>query len=84
MTPTTDSSGRSPAVQQLRRIRLYYAAGVLTWTASLAWTAWWHPGSRQMWVVLLLLGVFSGLFTLTSLWLRTATVRADRVVSGAL
>ncbi|MER6033940.1 hypothetical protein ACIRU2_18490 [Streptomyces sp. NPDC101169] len=58
------------AVRQLRRVRAFYAVGVLLWTASTAWTSWQSPGSRQMWVSALLLAVFAGLLTATTLWLQ--------------
>nr|WP_256340492.1 hypothetical protein [Streptomyces sp. 2231.1] len=35
--------------------------GVLVWAASTAWTGWQSPGSRPMWVSVLLLAVFTGL-----------------------
>lgn len=57
------------AVRQLRRIRAFYTSGVLLWVAAAAWSGWAHPGSRQMWVCLLLLAVFTGLLTTTSLLL---------------
>ncbi|MFF3215545.1 hypothetical protein ACFYYB_33565 [Streptomyces sp. NPDC002886] len=47
--------------RQLRRIRSHYAAGALLWAAAAAWTGWLDPGSRQMWVCALLLGVFTAL-----------------------
>ncbi len=58
------------AARQLRRVRDFYSAGVLLWAAAAAWTGWTHPGSRQMWVSLLLLGVFAGLLATASVWLR--------------
>ncbi|MFJ8666811.1 hypothetical protein [Streptomyces sp. NPDC093600] len=70
MAPKTDNIMSLRAVRQLRRVRTFYAAGVLLWTAAAAWTGWTHPGSRQMWVSLLLLTVFTGLLGTASLWLR--------------
>ncbi|WTT42005.1 hypothetical protein OG468_34775 [Streptomyces zaomyceticus] len=58
------------AARQLRRVRDFYSAGVLLWAAAAAWTGWTHSGSRQMWVSLLLLAVFAGLFATASVWLR--------------
>lgn len=58
------------AVRQLRRVRTFYAGGVLLWAVLTAWTAWQLPGSRQMWVSALLLAVFSTLLLTASLWLQ--------------
>ncbi|MFJ8826671.1 hypothetical protein ACIREE_33485 [Streptomyces sp. NPDC102467] len=69
MTATTELPERSSAVRGLRRIRVFYTGGTVLWAAAAAWTGWLHPGSRQMWVSLLLLAVFSGLLATTSLWL---------------
>ncbi|MEU3184775.1 hypothetical protein ABZ707_11300 [Streptomyces sp. NPDC006923] len=49
------------AIRQLHRVRSFYVMGVLLWTASTAWTGWQSPGSRQMWVSVILLGVFATL-----------------------
>ncbi|MEU5281748.1 hypothetical protein [Streptomyces asoensis] len=57
------------AVRQLRRVRPVYAGGALLWAASAAWTGWEQPGSRQMWVSVLFLVVFTGLLSVTSVWL---------------
>ncbi|WP_324605003.1 hypothetical protein [Streptomyces griseus] len=57
------------AVRELRRIRSFYAAGALLWAPAAAWSGWTHPGSRQMWLCLLLLSVFTGLLATTSVWL---------------
>ncbi|MFF1544399.1 hypothetical protein [Streptomyces sp. NPDC058291] len=70
MAPKTDHPISSRAVRQLRRVRSFYAAGVVLWTAAAAWTGWAHPASRQMWVSVLLLVVFTGLLLTASLWLR--------------
>lgn len=73
MAPKTDNVMSLRAVRQLRRVRTFYAAGVLLWAAAAAaaaWTGWAHPGSRQMWVSVLLLAVFTGLLGTASLWLR--------------
>ncbi|GGS29613.1 hypothetical protein GCM10010269_80380 [Streptomyces humidus] len=70
MAPKTDHVVTLRAVRQLRRIRAFYAAGVLLWTAAAAWTGWTRPASRQMWVSALLLAVFTGLLVTASLWLQ--------------
>ncbi|MFI7382877.1 hypothetical protein [Streptomyces sp. NPDC049813] len=77
MTATTELPERpSAAVRGLRRMRGFYGGGTLLWAASAAWTGWLNPGSRQMWVSLLLLAVFGGLLATASLWLgRTARSR---------
>ncbi|MEU6393820.1 hypothetical protein [Streptomyces sp. NPDC046939] len=72
MTVDTDTPGRPSAERAehgLRRMRVFYATGTALWAASAAWTAWTHPGSRQMWVALLLLIVFGGLLGVTSRFL---------------
>ncbi|MYR44818.1 hypothetical protein, partial [Streptomyces sp. SID5910] len=61
---------------QLRRIRSFYAAGILLWTGSVAWTGWQSPGSRQMWVSALLLAVFAVLLVTATLSLRRLAVPA--------
>lgn len=73
----TPVSFAPPAVRQLRRIRALYASGFVLWAVGAAWEGWHHPGSRQMWVFLLLLALFSGLLCLTvaSLWRHRAAVR---------
>lgn len=48
-----------------------HAAGVLVWAASAAWTGWQAPGSRQMWISVLLLAVFTGLLVTAALFLRS-------------
>ncbi|OKK17262.1 hypothetical protein AMK16_20505 [Streptomyces sp. CB00455] len=65
------------AVRQLRRVRTVYAAGIALWAAAAAWEAWQHPGSRQMWVSLMLMVLFAGLLSLTvvSLWRHRVAVR---------
>jgi uncharacterized membrane protein len=68
MTPTDDPTA-ARAARQLRRIQAFYAAGVVLWTASSAWTMWDSPGSRPMWTSLLLLAVFTGLLAMASRWL---------------
>lgn len=93
MTVDTDTPGRlsaERAERSLRRVRVFYAAGTALWAASAAWTAWTHPGSRQMWVALLLLTVFGGLLGVTSRFLagaapaRPAPRPAPRSPSGRL
>ncbi|MEV6570181.1 hypothetical protein [Streptomyces sp. NPDC051577] len=58
------------AARRLRRVRSFYMAGALLWAAAAAWAGWLHPGSRQMWVSVLLLTVFTGLLITASVWLR--------------
>ncbi|MER6678220.1 hypothetical protein [Streptomyces sp. NPDC000983] len=70
MSPKNDRFKLWRAVRQMRRIRAFYALGALLWAATAAWGGWQNPGSRQMWVPVLLLAVFAGLLTATSLWLR--------------
>lgn len=69
MPPTNDHLLPSRAVRQLRRIRAFYATASSVWAALAVWEGWQHPGSRPMWVSALLLVVFTGLFSVTSLWL---------------
>ncbi|MEU6371225.1 hypothetical protein ABZ876_37485 [Streptomyces sp. NPDC046931] len=64
------------AVRQLHRVRSFYAVGVLLWAGSTAWTGWQAPGSRQMWVSVLLLAVFTGLLATAGLTLRRLAVPA--------
>ncbi|MFE9122716.1 hypothetical protein [Streptomyces sp. NPDC007172] len=72
------------AVRQLRRVRGFYALGLMLWGASTAWTAWQSPGSRQMWASALLLGIFTGLLSVTSLWLHRMRGRGSgRVIHHA-
>ncbi|MGA5198307.1 hypothetical protein [Streptomyces exfoliatus] len=68
MAPKTEHLLR--AVRQLRRVRALYMSGVLLWAVAAAWTGGAHPGSRQMWVSLLLLAVFAGLLCTACVWLR--------------
>ncbi|MFD7712708.1 hypothetical protein [Streptomyces sp. NPDC059786] len=70
MAPNTDHQKSVRAERQLRRIRSFYAAGVLLWAASSAWTGWKHPGSTQMWACALFTVVFAGLLAMASVWLR--------------
>ncbi|MGC0335481.1 hypothetical protein [Streptomyces sp. SLBN-8D4] len=65
----TDDLTAVRAKRQLRRIRAFYAAGVILWAASSAWTMWDSPGTRPMWTSLLLLAVFTGLLAMASRWL---------------
>ncbi|HET9380827.1 MAG TPA: hypothetical protein VFP69_08355 [Streptomyces sp.] len=58
------------AVRQLRRVRSFYALGVLLWAVSTTWTGWQAPGSRQMWASVFLLVVFTGLLVTAALFLR--------------
>ncbi|MFE5300393.1 hypothetical protein [Streptomyces sp. NPDC056632] len=61
------------AVRQLHRVRSFYAAGALLWAGSSAWTGWQAPGSRQMWVSVLLLALFTALLLTADLSLRRLT-----------
>lgn len=65
------------AVRQLRRVRTVYVGGIVLWTLGLALEAWNRPGSRQMWLSVLILGAFVGLLSLTSarLWWHNAAQR---------
>ncbi|MEU1131075.1 hypothetical protein ABZ383_14630 [Streptomyces sp. NPDC005900] len=69
MAPKSEYLMSLRAVRQLRRTRVFYTGGVLLWAVTAFWTGWTHPGSRQMWVSLLFLVVFTGLLAATSLWL---------------
>ncbi|MFF3307580.1 hypothetical protein [Streptomyces sp. NPDC002952] len=69
MASRNDHSIPLRAVRQLRRIRMFYAGGALLWAASATWLGREAPGSRQMWVSVLFLVVFTGLLSVTSLWL---------------
>ncbi|MFI1654823.1 hypothetical protein ACH4ZU_07760 [Streptomyces sp. NPDC020472] len=70
MAPKTERIQFLRAVRQLHRVRSFYAAGVLLWAGSSAWTGWQAPGSRQMWVSLLLLTAFTALLVTAGLSLR--------------
>ncbi|MFD9028287.1 hypothetical protein [Streptomyces parvulus] len=76
MAPKTERIQFLRAVRQLRRIRSFYAAAILLWTGSAAWTGWQAPGSAQMWVSVLLLAVFTALIVTASLALRRLAVPA--------
>lgn len=70
MAPKHEPLTSLRAARQLRRVRSLYTAGALLWAAAAAWTGWLQPGSRQMWVSVLLLTVFTGLLVTASMWLR--------------
>ncbi|MGW3114522.1 hypothetical protein [Streptomyces sp. NPDC001091] len=70
MAAMKDHSKSLRAVRQLRRVRGFYASGVLLWLTAAVWTGWMRPGSRQMWVSLLLLALFAGLLVTATLWLQ--------------
>ncbi|MGW7277454.1 hypothetical protein ACWGIV_03905 [Streptomyces sp. NPDC054844] len=74
MAPKTDRIQFLRAVRQLRRIRTFYAAALVLWAGSAVWTGWQAPGSRQMWVSVLLLGVFTVLLVTASVSLRRLAV----------
>ncbi|MFC9131134.1 hypothetical protein ACFT4A_30410 [Streptomyces sp. NPDC057099] len=69
MAPETDHAESVRALRQLRRMRIFYAGGAALWAASAASAGWAAPGSRQMWVSVLFLAVFTALLSMTSLWL---------------
>ncbi|MFE9468643.1 hypothetical protein ACFYNW_34380 [Streptomyces virginiae] len=79
MAPKTQHLKSLRAVRQLRRVRTFYTAGVLLWAAATVWTGWTHPGSRQMWVSVLLLAVFTGLLGVASLWLQRLQAAAGHL-----
>ncbi|WP_369194310.1 hypothetical protein [Streptomyces djakartensis] len=70
MAPETDHAESVRALRQLRKIRMFYAAGAALWAVSAASSAWDEPGGRQMWVSLVFLVVFAALLVMSSLWLR--------------
>ncbi|GGW96638.1 hypothetical protein GCM10010297_18150 [Streptomyces malachitofuscus] len=70
MAPKTERIQFLRAVRQLRRIRSFYTAAILLWAGFALWTGWQAPGSRQMWVSVLLLAVFAVLLVTASLALR--------------
>ncbi|MBQ1095431.1 hypothetical protein KBY55_04835 [Streptomyces sp. b94] len=74
MAPKTDRIQFLRAVRQLRRIRAFYAAALVLWAGSAVWTGWQAPGSRQMWVSVLLLTVFTVLLVTASVSLRRLAV----------
>ncbi|MES9522008.1 hypothetical protein [Streptomyces capoamus] len=74
MAPKTERIMFLRAVRQLHRIRSFYAGGALCWALCATWTSWQAPGSRQMWVSVLLLAVFSGLLVTAVLSLRRLEV----------
>lgn len=76
MAPKTERIQFLRAERQLRRIRSFYAAAMALWAGSAAWTGWQAPGSRQMWVSVLLLAVFTVLLATASLSLRRLAVPA--------
>ncbi|GHD19460.1 hypothetical protein GCM10010313_50670 [Streptomyces violarus] len=69
MAPDTDHAESVRALRQLRRIRTFYAGGAALWAASAALAGWVDPGSRQMWIAVVLLMVFTTLLSMASLWL---------------
>ncbi|MDX2546438.1 hypothetical protein ACOT81_36880 [Streptomyces sp. WI04-05B] len=84
MAPETDHSASVRALRQLRRIRLFYAGGAVLWAVSAALGGWDDPGGRQMWVSVVLLLVFTGLLSATSVWLgRRQSSRAGGPVHHA-
>ncbi|MFB9523428.1 hypothetical protein ACFFTU_26140 [Streptomyces cremeus] len=78
MASKTEHSLSLRAARQLRRTRGFYQAGALLWAAIALWTGSTHPGSRQMWVSLLLMVVFTGLLTTASWWLHRVQKASPR------
>ncbi|GAA2495158.1 MULTISPECIES: hypothetical protein [Actinomycetes] len=76
MAPKTERIEFLRAVRQLRRVRSFYAAGVLLWAGSAVWSGRQAPGSREMWVSVLLLAVFTALLVTAGLSLRRLAVPA--------
>ncbi|MFJ3662494.1 hypothetical protein ACIPPM_18760 [Streptomyces sp. NPDC090119] len=76
MAAMSDHSRIRRAVRQLRRVRVFYATGVALWLAAAIWTGWMSPGSRQMWVSVLLLTLFAGLLGTATLWLQRLRTRS--------
>jgi hypothetical protein len=76
MAPKTERIQFLRALRQLHRVRSFYAVGAPVQAASAAWTGWQAPGSRQMWVSVLLLAVFTGLLATADLSLRRLAVPA--------
>lgn len=65
-------------------MRTFYAGGAVLWAATAASAGWDNPGSRQMWVSVVLLVVFTALLAMTSLWLsRRQAHRPDEPVHHA-
>ncbi|WP_190216256.1 hypothetical protein [Streptomyces griseosporeus] len=64
------------AVRQLRRIRVFYAAAAGAWAAVAVWAGREAPGSRQMWVSVMFLVLFTALLSTTCLWLRRGQTAA--------
>ncbi|MFF5506487.1 hypothetical protein [Streptomyces roseolus] len=77
MAPKTERIQFLRAERQLRRIRSFYVAALLLWTGSATWTGWQAPGSRQMWVSVLLLAVFAVLLVTSTLALRHLVIPAS-------
>ncbi|WP_345665596.1 hypothetical protein [Streptomyces venetus] len=46
-------------------MRTFYAGGAVLWAASALVAGWDDPGSRQMWVSVVLLAVFTALLSMT-------------------
>ncbi|GAA4335587.1 hypothetical protein GCM10023086_68180 [Streptomyces venetus] len=65
MAPENDHAESVRALRQLRRMRTFYAGGAVLWAASALVAGWDDPGSRQMWVSVVLLAVFTALLSMT-------------------
>ncbi|MFY4722943.1 hypothetical protein [Streptomyces sp. LaBMicrA B280] len=76
MAPKSEGIEFLRAARQLRRVRSFYAAGALLWAGCTMWSGWQAPGSRQMWVAVLLLTVFTALLVTAGLSLRRLAVPA--------
>ncbi|NEC63432.1 hypothetical protein [Streptomyces sp. SID9727] len=76
MAPKTERIQFLRNARQLRRVRSFYAAAVPLWTVSALWTGWQAPGSRQMWVSVLLLAVFTALLATATLAQRRLPIPA--------
>ncbi|MFJ4005128.1 DUF2530 domain-containing protein [Streptomyces sp. NPDC090023] len=76
MAAMSDHSRIPRTVRQLRRVRAFYATGVALWLTAAIWTGWMSPGSRQMWVSVLLLTLFAGLLGTATLWLQRLRTRS--------
>lgn len=59
-------------------MRTFYAGGAVLWAATATSAGWDSPGSRQMWVSVVLLTVFAALLGMTSLWLWRQQARSSQ------
>ncbi|MFD3873185.1 hypothetical protein [Streptomyces sp. NPDC058623] len=86
MDSLTHATPAPRAVRQLRRIRAAYASGFALWAAAAVWEGWHRPGSREMWVLVLLVALFTGLLCVAaaSLYRLRRSVRGAPAVAPAL